>query len=316
MFKRKSRFKIEPTKPHPSSGENGVSVVKAEEIEEQSEVKALVRDSQKRQRLIFLAILNSASIIIAKMWATWEWTFTNTVIFAGVLAVCDYLLMIFCFRLKVKKETFYTVLPQPTLFVFSSVLMLELIFFQRFERIFEGVVFTIVLVLFTAALSGVFLSSNIMNVSLFKSIPLLQVAQTISFVVTLLIFYFSTFSFISGGLYQGFLFLILFLIYSVSVFSHLSHFSINLRIVGWYSVAIGWGAMSVLFSLLMWPVGAFLASLVPMMVAYVGCGVVMHSSRKSLTSRVIFEYLALFFVILFVVIFQAKWGIGGAFWKI
>ena len=74
--------------------------------------------------------------------------------------------------------------------------------------------------------------------------------------------------------------------------------------------------MSVLLSLLMWPVDAFMVSLVPMMVGYVGCGVVMHSSRKSLTFRVIFEYIALFFVILFAVVFQARWGISGGFWML
>ncbi len=316
MFKRKSRYKIKPSKPRQRREEKVIPIVRAEEIEDQREAKVLVRDTPKRRRLIVLAILNSAVIVVLKLWATWEWNFMNTLLFALSLSVVDYLFILPCFQFKVKKESYFTVLPQPALFVFSSVLMLELIFFQRFERIFEGVLFSVVLAIFTVVLIVVLLSSNVLNVSLYKAIPLLQVAQTVSFVVALFVFYFSTFSFVSGGISPLIIFLTLFVIYSLITYTHLSHFSINLRTVFWYSVAIGWGAVSLLFSLLLWPVDTFMVSLVPMTAAYVGCGVVMHSARKNLTFRVIFEYLALFVVILFAVIFQATWGVGGPFWML
>lgn len=314
IFKRKSRYKIKPTKPRTSFEKEKTKIVKADE-EEVSEAR-VVRDPGKKRRLLVIAILNSVVIMIVKFQATWEWTFLNTVLFALFIAVSNYLLLIWAFRMRVKKETFFTVLPQPSLFVFSFVLMLELIFFQRFERIFEGVLFSIVLIFFTSVLMGVFLTANVLNVSLYKTIPLLQVGQTVSFIVTLFIIYFSTYSFVAGAISTPLIFVVLLIIYSLTVYTHLSHFSINLRTVFWYSLSIGWGAVTLLLALLIWPSNVFLLSLVPVATVYLGCGIVMHGSRKNLTFRIALEYLVLFLVILFAVLFQAQWGIGGYFWSI
>jgi hypothetical protein len=57
-------------------------------------------------------------------------------------------------------------------------------------------------------------------------------------------------------------------------------------------------------------------SLVPVAAVYLGCGIVMHGSRKNLTFKIALEYAVLFLVILFAVIFQAQWGIGGYFWSV
>lgn len=315
VFKRKSRYKIKASKPRSKKVEKPVEIVKASDSEEVVESR-LVRDPGKKRRLFFIAILNSAIVMAVKLWATWEWSFINTVLFALFLAVANYLLLVWAFRLKVKRESFLTVLPQPSLFVFSFVLMLELIFFQRFERIFEGVLFSVVLLIFVGVLMGVFLTANVLNVSLYKKIPLLQVAQTVSFIVTLFVIYFSTYSFVSGGLSVYLVSIILFLVYSLTTYTHLSHFSINLKTVLWYSIAIGWAATGILFALLLWPSEVFLLSLIPVATVYLGCGIVMHSSRKNLTFQVALEYLVLFLVILFAVIFQAQWGIGGYFWSV
>ena len=263
---------------------------------------------------MFVALVIVLWLFGFKLWKQENWELELAFLVSGGAAVLTYIGLAWAFRFDLNRDGWLKVLPQPAIFVFGTMLFQEIFFFQQFERVYEAVIFGILLVIYGGVLTAVFLTANVLNVSTVKKIPLLQAAQTSSYLISLFSVYVVSFSIITSGLELYFVAPILFATYVLVIFMHLSHFDLGEKTVRMYALGIAWCALGVVLGLLLWPLEALFVSLIPTVLVYIGIGVVMHKARKTLTSRVYVEYVFVALFILLIVLTRAKWGIGSYFW--
>ena len=156
-------------------------------------------DEEKRGKLLVLAAFISIAIFISKITQE-QIQIVNWRIYlnAAIYFLITFVGLIWAFNFQVKKKSILFLL-QPSFYVFSQALFIEFFFFQKFSRIYEA--FILLLLMFLAFLGNYisFLMANVLNVDLFKKIPLAQVGRTSSYLVSLLMMYFFTFSFLVSG---------------------------------------------------------------------------------------------------------------------
>ena len=177
-------------------------------------------DEEKRGKLLALAAFIALAIFISKITQsqiqiiTWR-VYVN----AGIYFFITFFGLLWAFNFQVKKKSVLFLL-QPALYVFSQSLFIEFFFFQKFNRIYET--FILLLLIFLAFLGNYisFLMANVLNVDLFKKIPLAHVGRTSSYLVSLLMMYFFTFSFLVSGFEFYFLLPLILLVYFFIIFIH------------------------------------------------------------------------------------------------
>lgn len=153
-------------------------------------------DREKRGKLLLLAAFTALSLFISKIIQTDTLVVAIRVYLnALIYFVIVFVGLLWSFNLQIKKKSLITLI-QPALFVFSQELFVEFFFFQKFSRIYEAFILLGLVVVFFFINYFSFLSANIFNVSLFKKIPLLQVARTVSNIISVFMMYFITFSFL------------------------------------------------------------------------------------------------------------------------
>ncbi len=153
-------------------------------------------DREKRGKLLLLAAFVAISLFISKIIQTDTRVVASRVYLnALIYFVIVFVGLLWAFNFQIKKKSLITLI-QPALFVFSQELFVEFFFFQKFSRIYEAFILLGLVVVFFFANYFSFLSANIFNVSLFKKIPLLQVARTVSNIISVFMMYFITFSFL------------------------------------------------------------------------------------------------------------------------
>jgi len=168
-------------------------------------------DSVKRLKIILLSFVLSFSLFFTKIFAQ-ESSLLMIYVVGALYFFVSVVGLLWAFNFKVKIRSLVYIL-QGGLFVFSEVLFVLIFFFQQFDRIYEGVLLFILLVFIWMITYVCFLMVNVFNVALYKSLPLLQVAQTASYILTLLMIYFFTFSILASGFPLYVVFPLLFLIY-------------------------------------------------------------------------------------------------------
>lgn len=273
------------------------------------------KDPGKRRMIFALGFLIAVGVLALKLINGGEWEVRNVVLVAVCAGALAYVGLLIALRFDVHASSYFTVLPQVAFFTFGSVMFLETFFFQEFVRLYQSVLFVGVLFAFWIVLSGVFLMANILNVSKVRPIPLLKVAQTTSYAVTLFMAYFITFSLVSAGLSIYILVPILGVIYLATVYIHLSYFPLNPSYMKSFASGIAWVAAIALFSMLLWPVSALYAGIMPTVVIYIGVGLIMHHLGKSVSGRVTFEYVFLGIVVLLFILLNSRWGFAGLLWQ-
>lgn len=272
------------------------------------------RDPGKRQRIFVVAAAIVLFVFGMKVWGKQDWSVTEVILIACASAVLTYLGLMWAFRFEISRKGYIVVLTQPALFVFGYVLFVEMFFFQQFERIYEALIFGGLLIVFMAVLGIVFLTANVLNVATFKDLPLLQVAQTSSYAITLFSVFFIPFFIASLGWNFALTFGMLLCVYLIATVIHLMHFSINVRTVFRISVGISWTAAMAAAVLLLWPVPTLFRVLLPAVIVYVGVGIVMHDVRKALRPLLHWEYAVLLLFVVIVLLSRAVWGISGYAW--
>jgi hypothetical protein len=272
------------------------------------------RDPGKRQRIFLVAACVVLLVFGLRTWGKEEWGIVQMLEIAFSASVLTYVGLMWALRFDIPKRGYLTVLPLPSLFVFGYVLFVELFFFVHFERIYEALLFGILLALFMGGLIIVFLTANILNVSIIRKIPLLQVAHTSSYVITLFNAFFLAFFFISLGVNIYVTTVLLMILYFAAVFLHLSHFSIRTNSVVWYSAAIALLSGSLAFVMMLWPVETLFRVLLPTISIYIGVGLVMHDAKKIFRALINWEYLFILILVLIIIIMNSVWGIGGKIW--
>ncbi|MBN2100296.1 hypothetical protein JW710_00160 [Candidatus Dojkabacteria bacterium] len=278
-------------------------------------VPSQVRDPGKRQRVIAIAAIISVLLFVIRVWGSSDWVFWGAVYVAVGAALLTYVGLIWAFRFQLNRRGYTVVLPQPAMYAFSAVLFVEIFFFQEFERIYESLIFGLLLLALFVSLVTSFLTANVLNVATIKKIPLIRVAHTSSYIISLLITYFISFSAITSGLDVWFLIPILAVTYLVVCGLHLAHFPLIRSYLIWYSVGIALSAVMLVSAFLFWPLSALMVALIPTVVIYVGLGIIMHKLDKTLNSRLGWEFGILIGVVLVLFAIRAKWGIGGYFWS-
>lgn len=275
----------------------------------------LQRDPGKRQRIFVLSAAIVLFVFGLKVWGRSEWSVEQVVLVAAGASILSVFGLMWAFRFDISRIAYVTVIPQPALFVFGYILFLEMFFFQRFERIYEAVLFGALLIVFMVVLGIVFLTANILNVATIKKIPLLLVAQTSSYVITLFNAFFIGFFIVSLGLMPWYTVSFLFMLYWAVSFLHLAHFTQDVGTAAWFAFGIGCVSACAGGVLLLWPVDTLFRVLLPTVIIYIGVGIIMHDVRKALRPLINWEYFLILAIVAIILLSRAVWGIGGHIWS-
>jgi hypothetical protein len=173
--------------------------------------QATGEDNVKRLKIILLSFGIAFSLFFTKIFARSD-TLVDTYLVGGIYALVAMVGLVWAFSFRVRASSFKYIL-QGGIFVFSEVVFVLLFFFKQFDRIYEGVLLLILLIFLWSITYACFLMINIFNVSLFKSLPLISVAQTASYILTLLMIYFLTFGILASGFPLYVIFPLIFLTY-------------------------------------------------------------------------------------------------------
>ncbi len=180
----------------------------------------LSTDGEKRGKLLLLAAFIALSLFVSKIIQTdtqvlvWK-VYLNAFIYFVIVFVG----LLWSFNFQIKKKSFIYIL-QSSLFVFSQELFVEFFFFQKFSRIYEAfILLALILVVFFINYFS-FLAANVFNVNLFRKIPLVQVARTASYLISIFMMYFFTFSILLSGFNIYILLVSIFLFYLIISLIH------------------------------------------------------------------------------------------------
>jgi hypothetical protein len=177
-------------------------------------------DEEKRGKLLILAGLIALAIFISKITqvqtqvVAWR-VYMN----AGIYFVVSFIGLLWAFDFNVKKKSIPFLL-QSSLYVFSQAIFIEFFFFQKFSRIYEALILLLLMFLVFIGNYISFLMANVLNVDLFKKIPLAQVGRTSSYLISLLMMYFLTFSLLVTGLEIYILVPLIFIAYALVIYLH------------------------------------------------------------------------------------------------
>jgi len=257
-------------------------------------------DNIKRLKLILLSFGLSFSLFFTKIFAESE-SLLDIYIVGGIYAVVAVIGLVWAFNFKIRAKSI-KYLFQGGLFVFSEVIFVLLFFFKQFDRIYEGILLILLLAFLWAITYACFLMINIFNVSLYKELPLLNVAQTASYILTLLMIYFLTFSILETGFPVYIIFPVIFLVYIFLLYMQLNEVGVEKDSI-WDNVVI----ISLLNLFLLVPfifVGSNheVISIVPMIGGFVGGGLLTLKEKDNVKWQV-FGYNLLIFIIMLVAVY-------------
>lgn len=152
-------------------------------------------DNEKRGKLLLLAALLALAMFVFKISQTQSLPIWRTYINSAIYAVVVIVGLLWSFNFQVKKKSILYI-SQAALFVFSEALFVEMFFFQKFNRLYEAIILLILIGIVFLANYFAFLMVNVLNVNQFKNIPLVQVGRTVSYLISISMIYFFTFSFL------------------------------------------------------------------------------------------------------------------------
>jgi len=185
-------------------------------------------DNEKRGKLLLIAAFIALAIFVFKIsQMKAQMVMWQVFVHASIYAVVTIVALLWAFNFQIKKKSFLY-LFQASLFVFAEVLFVELFFFQKFSRIYEAFILLGLIILVFFGNYFVFLMANVFNVHLFRSIPLVQVGRTVSYLATIFMIFFFTFSFLASGFAPYLTFPLIVLAYIIIVLLHY----INIDVVG------------------------------------------------------------------------------------
>lgn len=184
-------------------------------------------DSEKRGKLLFLAGIISLAIFLTKvLQGQTEMSMLRIYFEAGIYFLISFIGLLWAFNFQVKSRSILFIF-QSSFFVFSEVLFVQLFFFQKFGRIYEAVILFLLLILVFIGNYVSFLMANVFNVGLFKKLPLVHVGRTSSYLVSLLMIYFLTFSYLASNFPVYVLIPIVLVTYTIIAFVHYMNMGIE-----------------------------------------------------------------------------------------
>ena len=257
-------------------------------------------DNVKRLKLILLSFGLSFSLFFTKIFARSESSLDIYVV-GAIYALITVVGLLWAFNFQVRIKSFKYLL-QAALFVFSEVTFVLLFFFKQFDRIYEGILLFLLLIFLWGITYTCFLMVNIFNVSLYKDLPLLNVAQTASYILTLIMIYFLTFGILASGFPLYIIFPVIFIIYIFLLFMQFSEIGVE-RDHLWYVVII----ISLMNIFLLLPF-MFVSSnyeviaIVPTIGSFVGGGILTLTGKENIKWE-LFGYNLLIFLVVFITVY-------------
>lgn len=261
-------------------------------------------DTEKRGKLLLLAALIAISIFLNKiLQKNTQSEIWQIYLEAGIYFVLSFVGLLWSFNFQVKPKSFLYII-QAALFVISEAIFIEFFFFQKFNRLYEALILFLLIALVFVGNYVAFLMANVLNVGLFKKIPLIHVGRTSSYVLSLLMMYFLTFSFLLSNFNVYIIIPLIMVVYSLIIYVHYLNIGVEGRELIWKTV------LSTLISVFLF-VGSFLAgtsheliAFLPVLGYFFCVGVVsQESTYEGERGRSLFYFIVLiiiFFISLFV----------------
>lgn len=258
------------------------------------------RDTGKRGRLVFLAIFITLALFFMRAFNFWVVApGVDLIVKALVFGVFTYISLIWAFKLEINARSLLIVIPQSVLFVMGYVLFIELFFFRQFERALDFFVLFIVWGAGFLLLYVSFLMTNIFNVSMFKEIPLKQVAKTTSYILSLVMVYLYSFSVLALQVNFAYSAGLLAIAYSIIVYLHFYHLNLSPKNLINALVVVLVGMLASIISFMFIGSQHEIIALMPTATAFAVIGITMHKTRTEGFSTVNqVEYLLVYFAIL------------------
>jgi hypothetical protein len=261
---------------------------------------AVVEDQWKRRRMLlasflFTVIFGASRFFLEKYFGS----LGSLLLFALGASALMALILIWVFKRDLTLKSYRLISIFVGTSVFGIVLFIELFLLGYINVIFEAISLLLLLIFLMIYLYVILLTANIFNVAKFRKVPLLQVAQTAGYIVTILNIYFLTYGFLSLEL-PVYMYILMFLSFTVVVFPVINSFDLGLYRETIYSAGVGWIGFLSLFAVSFWPTTFRLAAMLPTMVILISLGVVMNLLRRKLKLTLVLEYLLLFLVVIFI----------------
>lgn len=263
-------------------------------------VQNTTEDNVKRLKLIFLSFGLSFSLFFTKIFANSN-SSVDIYVVGAIYALIAMVGLLWAFNFKVRRKSF-KYLFQGSLFVFSEVVFVLLFFFKQFDRIYEGVLLLLLLIFLWGITYSCFLMVNIFNVSLFKDLPLLNVAQTASYILTLLMIYFLTFGILASGFSIYIIFPILLLVYIFLLYMQFNEIGIEKSHVWYVVITIALMNISLLLPFTFVSSNHEVISIVPTIGGFVGGGILTLNSKEN-NKWQLFGYNLLILIVIFIAVY-------------
>lgn len=199
----------------------------------------------------------------------------------------------------------------PFLLVMLLTFTMRQIFFTEFQRIADIVIYGALVGISATVVYGILLTANVLYISSFRSIPLVQVAHSVWYILTVAVVFILTYWVLvySGPAY--FVLPILLAVYFAMIIQHLSHFELSDGDILIKAIGLVLGVTGFVGIVFFWPTPVYVKAFSAALAAYVGLGFVMHELKKVLHWRIYVEYFLLLVAFIVALMLTSSWGIFG-----
>jgi hypothetical protein len=256
-------------------------------------------DNVKRLKIILLSFVISFSLFFTKIFAQQD-AIWKVYLVGGIYFIASFIGLLWALNFKVKFKSLIYIF-QGSLFVLSEVFFVLLFFFHSFNRIYEGLLLILLLLFIWIITYACFLMVNVFNVAVFKKIPLLQVAQTASYILSLLMVYFLTFSVLASELQLYIVFPLIFVVYLFIYYMQFNELGMDTVLIWRRVVIISLINMFLLVPLVFVGSNHELISILPTVGGFVGGGLLNLDNQKDIKWQIIGYNIILFIAVAIIV---------------
>lgn len=253
----------------------------------------------KRQKFVIGVVVLSAGVFVSEM-------FQGNVLFisALVLSIATDAFLLWILRKDIQGSYFYPILILPFFYTLAFPFFYTLVPTRLISRL-------IITCLYAFGLYSLFLTQNIFAVSGIRTINLLRSARIVSFVITILVFYFLVNFIFSMRLPVYFTPLAILPVIFLMNIQSLWSYSLDQKQVGEivvFSSMISLALMELSYVLIIWPVTASIYSLFLTGIFYTYSGLSHAWLERRLFKGILWEYVWVGFISMLFLIIFAKWG--------
>jgi len=270
------------------------------------------KDVPKRVRLMLVSFAVPLLFAITKIYifplssSLYLWAVVGT-----VLAVLTYLGVYWGVKGQVRTDSYFSVLPMPSLFVLANCLFLSFLFVGAINRVYLWGLFVLAISVFMTFLYILSLAINILNVSLFYTIPLSRLGESVAFISSIVTVFLGSYvvaetavPMIVAKSYTELGLLGLFVLVStfVLILSLWKYFVVSTKSVVVSVACLSLFLLVTLFVFVMASPYAWISAILQGMVAYVLLGFIIHKEQNTYKKSVVIEYIVVVIAALILVI--------------